>query len=135
RWPTRPPSSSKTSGRGLDLAEEAVRLAVETGREKESGDRPTVAAVAEPQSPEPIVLHRRAAVLLELAAKTAVRVEAVDESVTEVADQDRVVERAEGRRRVRQSPRRAERPARGKPPHERTTSRGDVDDTIAHSRH
>src|SRR5919204_4781226 len=99
----------------LDLAEQAVLLVIQTSREQQAA-RAARHPIAEAQGPQPVVLDRLSALPPKSSEEASgPRAVPVDLAVTEVADEQRVAERAEATRGDDQAPRGVERPARDQP--------------------
>src|SRR5438552_631529 len=94
--------------RDLDVAENAVRFVVGAGSEVHLVRIPRLPTAAEDQRPEAGNRQRLVVRAPEETEELALRAERDDGAAAEVADQQGVLELAEGARRERQAPRRVD---------------------------
>ncbi len=100
-------------GTQIDAAVQAVGFVVGAGRKEQGVVRLVVCVIAESDAPEPRSRNRRIAGVADGAERCAGgRVIGIDLAVAEITDQQRIAERAEIRRRERNSPRRIQCPGR-----------------------
>src|SRR6202140_4231180 len=94
---------------GIQAAEQTVLLAVRAGGEIKRIGRPSIAAVAEHDGPQPLDEDRLPLGVAHLAKKpAAVRIEGVDMAVAEISDQDGAAQFTEITRRECHAPGRVE---------------------------